>query len=150
MAAPRTITSANSKFTLIVPDAALGPFVLAGYSSDAAFIAEAREVNQNRIGVDGKISTAYVPSITNMTVTLEPNSESVGFFEAWLGAMKLAREAMIGRAQIDIPSILKSYAISHVSLSSVVEVPGNSRALDPQTFILTVGDIQVMPLIPVA
>lgn len=142
----KTITSANSKFTIRVPGLGGLPFTLQGYATDAAFATEPTEVNINQVGVDGLVSTGYVPSLTNFTVTLQANSESNAFFENWLAAMKLQREAMIGQAVIDIPSIGKSYAITHLSLTNVQQVPSAQRVLGPVTYSLVAGDVQVLPL----
>lgn len=146
----RTITSANAKFSIAVPGAGLGPFTLSGYAADAAFAVESTEQSVSLMGVDGVASTGYVPALTTMTVTLQPDSDSIAFFEAWANAQTLAREAFIGRAAIDIPSVQRSYQIGHLALQQVQKVPGAQRLLQPMTYQLVAAEIVVTPLIQVA
>lgn len=146
----KTITSANSKFSITVPDAGLGPFTLSGYAADAAFAVESTEQTMSLIGVDGKPSTGFVPALTPMTITLQPDSDSIAFFEAWANAQGLAREAFIGRAAVDIPSIQRSYQIGHLALQTVQKIPAAQRVLQPMTYELVAAEIIVTPLITAA
>jgi hypothetical protein len=147
--ATKTITSANAKFTITVLGAALGPFTLAGYAAESMFLSEVREATQTVVGADGSVATGYVPALTPLQVTLLANSESNGFFEQWLGLMKTLKEAFVGQAVIDIPSIQKSYVVSHLALQSVTEIPPAGKTLQQMQYNLMAGDIQVLPL-PVA
>lgn len=146
----KTITSANSKFSIAVPSAGLGPFTLSGYAADAAFAVDSTEQSVSLMGVDGIASTGYVPALTTITITLQPDSDSIEFFEAWASVQRLAREAFIGRAAVDIPSVRRSYQIGHLALQQVQKVPAAQRVLQPMTYQLVAAEIVVTPLIQFA
>lgn len=146
MATPKTITSANSKFTVTVPLFGLGPFTLEGYSADAAFAADTVDVAETRVGVDGKMSAAYVPFIVPITVTLEPNSESMTFFENWLGAQQAIREVGYAGAVIDIPSIGRSYICTKGALKRITPVPTAQKSLQPVVYAIDWESVQPVPL----
>ena len=146
----KTITSANSRFSIIVPGAGLGPFTLSGYAADAAFAVEATEQTMSVMGVDGKASTGFVPALTPITITLQPDSDSIAFFEAWASAQELVREAFIGRAAVDISSIQRSFQIGHLALQTTQKIPAAQRVLQPMTYELIAAEIIVTPLITAA
>ncbi len=146
----RTLTAANSKFSLSIPGIAIPLFTLSGYAADAAFVVESTEQTQSIIGVDGEASTGFVPALTTMTVTLAPTSNAIAAFEAWYNAQELAKEAFIARAAIDLPSMQRSYQIGHLALQQVQKVPGAQRILQPMTYQLVAAQIVVTPLVQVA
>ncbi len=142
----KTITSANSKFTIGVPTLGLLPFTLAGYSADAAFTVEAVDVAETFMGVDGKMTAGYVPFITPMTVTLMADSESAAFFDAWLGGQKVVKELAYAFAVIDIASIGKSFICTQGALKRVVQVPSAAKVLQPISYAIDWADVQPVPL----
>lgn len=146
----RTLTAANAKFSITVPGAGLAPFTLDGYAADAAFAVDSTEQSISVIGVDGQASTGFVPALTPMTITLQPTSKSIAFFEAWSNAQNLLKEAFIGRAAVDIPSMERSYQIGHLALQQVQKVPNAQRILQPMTYQLVAAEIVVTPLVQVA
>lgn len=146
----RTLTSANSKFSITVPGAGLAPFTLDGYAADAAFDVDSTEQSITLMGVDGQASTGFVPALTPLTITLQPTSNSIAFMEAWANAQNLVKEAFIGRAAVDIPSMERSYQIGHLALQQVQKVPKAMRILQPMTYQLVAAEIVVTPLVQVA
>lgn len=146
----RTLTAANSKFSIAVPGAGLAPFTLTGYAADNAFDVDSTEQTISVIGVDGVASTGYIPALTPMTITLQPTSDSIAFFEAWSNAQNLAKEAFIGRAAVDIPSMQRSYQVGHLALQQVQRIPKAQRILQPMTYQLVAAEIVVTPLVQAA
>lgn len=59
--ADRSITSADSVFSISSADFALAATILEGYAADAAFAMENADTAETMLGVDGKLSAGWVP-----------------------------------------------------------------------------------------
>lgn len=147
MALPKTITSANSKVTLLVAGLALGPYTLEGYAADTAFAVQPTDVAETQMGVDGKMSAGYVPFITPIEFTLQADSPSVEFFDAWLGGEKAVKEISYANGSIDIPSIGKRYVLTKGALKRVSQVPAAGKVLLPVVYAIDFQDVQPTPLV---
>lgn len=143
----KTITSANSKYALTVIGLALGPYVLEGYGVDAAFATDPIDVAETQMGVDGKMSAGFVPAIKPQSITLNPDSPSIEFFDAWLGGMELAREVFPATARIDVPSVGKSFICTKGILKRVTKVPPAGKVLGPQVYQIDWENMQPVPLV---
>jgi hypothetical protein len=147
--AEKSITSANSKFTLTVIGFGLGPHVVQGYSADAAFLFDAVDVAETVMGVDGKMSGGYIPHISPQTITLQADSDSLSIFEAWDGAQKAAKELAYATAVIDIAAIGRSFILTRGALKRVTPVPEAAKTLRPVVYAIDWGDVQPTPLLGV-
>lgn len=143
--AQKTLTAANSVFILAIRGVYPIGQLLQGYSADAAFETEAAEPTENQIGVDGIMSSGWVPYITNQTVNLQADSDSVLVFENWLAYMKAAREVTYADATISLPSVQRKYTLTKGSLSSIVAIPGTRKVMQPRAFRISWGDISPAP-----
>lgn len=144
--AERTLTSANSVFTLAIPSLALGPFTVQGYSADDAFTLDPVDISETVMGVDGRMSAGYTPYITPMVVTLQADSESCDAFEAWLSAMKTLREIAFGFAVIEIPANGKVYTLNRGALKRVQQMPSARKILQPTTYGIDWAEVIIAPL----
>jgi hypothetical protein len=129
MAAKRTITSANSVFTLVVSDVFPVPQTLQGYAVDDAFDNESVEVSEALMGVDGLMSAGYTPYITPMTVHLMADSPSIALFDAWLGAEAAAQEVFFAQASVSMPSVGRGYVFSNGVLTNAKKLPDAKKVL---------------------
>jgi hypothetical protein len=144
---PRTLTSANSVFTLAVPGVFPSPVNLEGYAVDDQFSSDAVDVAETQMGVDGKMSAGYTPFITPITVHLQADSASVDLFDLWLSAMKATREIIYGAGTIAIPSIGKSFICTKVALKNTKQFPDGKKVLQPQAFVLHCEELVSVPLV---
>jgi len=126
-----TITSANSSFTLSVPDVFAVAQQIQGYAADDAFTNEAVDIGEAIMGVDGIMSAGFTPAITKLSVTLQADSPSVAVFDAWLGAEKAAREKFFADVSISLPSVGKVYTLSKGALTKAKQLSDAKKVLQP-------------------
>ena len=137
------ITSANSEFTLDVPDVFAGPQTIQGYMVDDAFGAEDVAPTEVRMGVDGIKSSGFTPYLTKILVHLMPDSPSIAVFEQWLGAMAAQREDAPGNASIWAPSLGKAWSCSNGSLTRYKPIPDAKKVFEGQTYEVTFETVTV-------
>jgi hypothetical protein len=143
----RTLTSANSVFTLAVPGVFPAPVNLEGYAVDDQFSSEAVDVAETQMGVDGKMSAGFTPFITPITVHLQADSKSIDLFDLWLAAMKATKEVIYGGATIAIPSIGKSFVCTKIALKNAKQFPDGKKVLQPQAYVLHCEELVGVPLV---
>lgn len=131
-----SITSANSVFTLVLPGLYPVPQVLEGFAADDAFANDGIAVSESVMGVDGRMSSGYVPSITLMNIALQADSPSISIFEFWLGAMKVSREILRAEGTILMPGTGRSYVLTNGVLQTVKQLPDSKKLLTPQTYAI--------------
>ncbi len=144
--ATKTITAANSVFMLSITGLYVTPQRLQGYSADAAFDTDAVEPAETMMGVDGKMSAGFVPTMTKQTITLQADSPSCAVFETWLAAMKSAREVLFANGTVSLPSVGRKYTMTKGVLSSYPAISGVRKVLQPRAFAITWEDISPAPL----
>ena len=129
-----TITSANSTFALAVTGIFPAPQFLQGYAADDAFTADAIDMAETVIGVDGQMSAGFVFNVTPMTITLMPTSPSLILFEAWTNTQKAQQEVYRCDGVIRLPSIGRSYILKNGVLKQASQFPAVKKTLQPMTF----------------
>lgn len=141
----RTITSANSVFTITLPTLFPAPQNLAGYATDDAF--DTNEIDDAEVvmGVDGKMSAGFTPFITPMVVHLQADSPSISLFEAWLAAQKASQEMIYAGAIISLPSVLRKYVCINGVLRTVSQIPSARKVLQARAFTLNWEQINPAP-----
>ena len=132
--AKRTITSANSVFTLVVPDVFPVPQTLQGYAVDDAFDSDDVEASEAIMGVDGLMSAGFTPFITTQKIHLMADSPSILLFDAWLGAEEAAQEVFFAQATISLPSVGKVYTFNNGVLTQARKLPDAKKILQAQSY----------------
>lgn len=143
---PRTLTTANSVFTLLVPGVFPAPRNIEGYAADDQFSVDSVDVAETLMGVDGKMSAGWVPAIIPMTVMLQADSPSVDLFELWDGVQSVAREIIRAEATIILPGQQKSYVLTNGVLKQVKRFPDGKRTAQPIPYMLHWGSVVATPL----
>lgn len=133
----RTITSANSIFTLVVGGVFLAPIRVQGFASDDAFDIEDANPVEVRKGVDGKKSSGYTPYMVKQSIHLQADSPSIDLFDAWIAAMDATQEDITCNGSILIPSVGKVYALVNGSITRISKMAPNKKVLEPQTYEIT-------------
>ena len=134
--AKRTITSANSVFTLVVPDVFPVPQNLQGYAVDDAFDTESVELSEALMGVDGRMSAGYTPYITPMTIHLMADSPSIDLFDAWRGAVTAAQEVFFAQATITLTSVGRSYVLNKGVLTNYKPLSDAKKVLQAVSYTI--------------
>lgn len=142
----RSITSANSVFTITCPAIFPIPFNVEGYAADAAFETEAVDSAEAVMGVDGKMAVGWTPFITPLNVTLQANSDSAQFFDDILGAQIAARESFQLDASIQLPSLKKVYTLTNGAMTRITQFPGAKKVLQPVSYQLKFESVLAAPL----
>ena len=70
------ITSANAKLILICEELYPNGVELQMFSTNQAWSADALQISETRMGVDGHMAAGYVPNIKTVTIQLEASSPS--------------------------------------------------------------------------
>jgi len=126
-----TLTVANSSFALIIPGLFASSQAISGYAVDDAFTAEAVDLTEAQMGVDGQLSAGFVFNPYPMTITLMPTSDSLALFETWRSAMIAARDVYYAQASINIPGINRKYALTQGVLKNMPPMPAAGKLLKP-------------------
>jgi hypothetical protein len=132
-----TITSANSVLTLVIPKLFPVPQTIQGFAADDAFMADAVDMAEVVMGVDGKLSAGFVFNPVKMTITIMPTSPSMAFFETWINTQKAQREVYPADGVIMMRSIGRTYALKNGYLTSAKQMPDNKKLLSPMPFSIT-------------
>lgn len=133
----KTITSANSIFTLTIPGLFQAPVQLMGYSTDRAFTSDAVQMAEAQMGVDGRLSAGYTPSPIVQTITLQADSPSRDIFSTLITAMDTAREVYWLNGTISLPATGESYTMIRGVLVNAKSIPDANRVLAPVDYMIT-------------
>ncbi len=134
--ADKTITSANSVFTLLAAGLFPSPVQLSGYATDKAFMMDAADQAEVIMGVDGKLSAGYTPTTRKMTITLQADSLSRDVFSTISQAQKTAREVFFLTGTITLPGTGETYACTRGVLQNLKDFPDNAKTLQPMDYVI--------------
>jgi hypothetical protein len=132
-----TITSANSSFAIAILGVYTSPQSIQGYATDDAFLVEAIEKVETRIGIDGKLSAGYVFNPYKQSITLQGDSASFDIFNNWQLAQDAAREVIAAAATIIHPAIGYRYTLTNGYLSKFKAMPDAKKTLQTLQFEIT-------------
>lgn len=141
-----TITSANSTYLLAVNGLFPTFQALQGYSADDAFSTDAAEPAEVVMGVDGKMSAGWVPTVTMQNISIQADSPSGGFFDQWDAAQKAAREIYFAQGLITLPSVGVTYALTNGVLTSIPRMISARKVLQARQFRITWESVTVAPV----
>lgn len=134
----RFITSANSEFTLTIPDVFGGPVVMQGYAVDDAFDTASVKSAEAKMGVDGRKSSGYTPYLTVMKIHLMPDSPAIDIMDQWRQAMAAARDDLPASfASIWAPSLGKAWSFTNGSLTESSVIPSAKKVFEAQEYEIT-------------
>jgi hypothetical protein len=141
-----TITSANSVFTIVIPGLYPAPVQLSGYSADKAFTADAVDLAEVNMGVDGRMTAGFIPNPVKMTITLQADSPSKDIFTVLIQAMKTAREIFWVNGAISLPSTGEAFTLTRGILTNAKQIPDAQKMLQPVDYVITWESINATPL----
>jgi hypothetical protein len=128
------ITSANSVLLIGVAGLFTVPQQLQGFSSDDAYSMDAVTNKEVQLGVDGIMSAGWIPQIKTMSVTLQGDSDSNTFFEAWYAAEEAAQDAFRAFGTIVQPAVNKMYTLTNGVLTNFAPISDAKKVLQPRKF----------------
>lgn len=139
--AEKTITSANSVFTITVPGLFDSPIQLQGYAADKAWSTEGVDLAETVMGVDGIMSAGYVPNVTKQTITLQADSTSNDVFDTLVEATKAQREIFFLNGSIVLPGTDEAFTMTRGTLTNYKPVSDGQKTLQPRDFVITWNDV---------
>jgi len=128
------ISSANSVLMLGVTGLFTAPQQLQGFAQDDMYSMEAVETKEVMMGADGNLSAGYIPQIKTMNVTLQADSSSNTFFEAWYAAEEQAQAVFAAFGTVVQPSVSKAYTLTKGVLSNYTPLAEAKKVLQPRKF----------------
>lgn len=132
----KTITSANSVFSITVPGVFNTPVLLEGYAADDAFSADAVQKAEVVMGVDGLLSAGFIFSPIKIKVKLAADSPSILFFDTWNSIQQSVRELFFANALIVMPGTEEAYSLFKGVLSNFKPMPDAKKVLQAREFEL--------------
>lgn len=133
----KTLTNANSAFSLAVRGLFPVPQALQGYATDDSFAVDDVQPGEVMMGVDGKLSAGYVPYATMITWTFQADSDSVDMFDEVLEAQKANKEMFIFDGTGIIQGTGAKYAMTKGYLTSATPMSTGKKVLQPRKFTIT-------------
>ncbi|MGF6604575.1 hypothetical protein P3T23_009331 [Paraburkholderia sp. GAS448] len=131
-----TITSANSAFSIAVTNLYPVPQNVQGYAADDAFSAEALDIAEIVMGVDGHMSGGFIFNPAMLKVAIMPDSPSLPIFENWMTFQRTAREVFYANGSIAIPSISRKYTLQNGILKSGNPIVNAKKFLEYVSFVI--------------
>ena len=132
--AEKTLTSANSIFTILAAGIFPIPQTLSGYAVDKAFAADALTLAETKMGVDGKLSAGYTPSPVKMSITLQADSDSNTIFMVLTQAIKTTREIFPITAHITLPGTGEVFTCNRGFLTVSKQMPDANKILGEKEY----------------
>jgi hypothetical protein len=136
------ITSANSKLTISSSAISLAATVLEGFSADASFAFSDVEVTVGQVGIDGRYSAGWVPSLKTLTVTFSPDSPSIAVMDMIITMQDTMRDPVFVNMTLTIPSVGKSFTMGPGTMVTGRIAPDGARVLAPMMYTFSFSDMK--------
>jgi hypothetical protein len=140
-----TLTTANSALSLAVANLFPAPVPIQGYAADDAFMVGDVESAETYMGVDGILSAGFTPYPVDLDITLQADSASNAFFDAWIAAEFQAREKYIASGTTLIKGTGALYQFTRGFLKSPSLMPEAKKVLQPRKFKIVFNSVSLAP-----
>ncbi len=128
------ITSANASAILTVESLYPSGIVLEQFSIDQGIIMEDVQYSVSRMGIDGKMTSGFIPSIKSVNIVLEASSPSLVALTQLAEMMVQNKTTYACNLMVEIPALSKSFNFSNGVLESGKIFPENKKVLEPVNF----------------
>lgn len=132
----RNITAADASIIMTVDELYPQGVTLEQFSTDAAVAASDDTVAETRMGVDLQMVAGYVDSIKTVTITLEPSSPSIEYFDNLIKASRMNKTCYWITLNITLPALNKCITFSNGVLKTGKLLPDVRNVLDPVTYTI--------------
>ncbi len=134
MASDKDITSANASAVLIVDDLFPAGIELKQFAADTAISADAVQIAETRMGVDGHMAAGMTPNIYPVTINLEANSPTRASLCAVFEAQTQNREIYECTLTVKLKSTDETYQFTGGVLKSANPMPSLAKILGPSAW----------------
>lgn len=125
------ITSSNVLLYIKADGIYDNPVRLERFGSDSSFEVDECLLAETRFGIDGGLSAGHVNSPYNVTITLEPGSDSASVMEDIAQAMAKNRKPYNVSIVAEFPSLHKQFVYYQGVMTSGTMMPNPKRLLEP-------------------
>ncbi|MDE2471774.1 MAG: hypothetical protein KGL35_24390 [Bradyrhizobium sp.] len=132
----RFLTATDAIIMLSVPPLFTTPQQLQGFSTNNVYDVGVRQGIETMMGVDGILSGGVVKNPVEQTFTLQADSLSNDFFEAWDNAQQQGNTVYTASGTTTLPGLGKSYVMTKGFLVSLPPLPNAAKILDPRKFMI--------------
>lgn len=136
----KDITSATSKITLFSAITPTG-VNFEQYSADSAWTRDENTVIESRMGVDGKISFGYTPSVKSASFVFQPNSPSLDGLSRIIQTQNASMKPIVCQIVISVPSIGKTFTLANACITTGDLLPEGAKVLEPVTITVNYESI---------
>ena len=137
----RTLTSANAVILITVPGLFPVPQQLQGFATDDVYDVDSITPTETAMGVDGVLSAGWTPMPVKQGFTLQADSTSNDFFEAWYEAQQAARDVYFCTGETYLSSVERFYYGTRGVLTDYAPMAGGKKILQPRKFSITWGRV---------
>ena len=117
------------------------PQQMQGFSADDVFDAEPVDTAELHMSVDGKLSAGKIFVPFPWSITLQANSDSNAFFDAWNAAERAQQEKLPCQGVVLLTSIGTTWAMVNGFLTTFPTMPNAKKTLQPRKYGITWEDI---------
>lgn len=142
----RTLTAANAIISISITGLFPIPQQIKGFSADNVYDTQPQDVNETMMGVDGVLSAGFIFSPVDQVFRLQANSLSNDFFEAWKAGMVQAQDTYFADGTTTLPSLGKTYVMSHGVLVNLPALPTLNKVAQPRAYTIRWQSVQPIPL----
>ncbi len=142
----KTLTTANSAFTLAARGVFPVPFKLEGYATDDSFAVDDVTPGEVQMGVDGNLSAGYVPYATQITFMFQADSPVLDYLDTIIAAQKSQREMVIFDGTGFIQGTQEKYAMTKGFMTSFTPASTGKKILQPRKFTFTFQNFDKSPI----
>lgn len=127
----RNITAANATVIMVVEGLFPQGVKLEQFSTDAMVNQADETFAETRMGVDCQMVAGYVDQIKTVTVTLEPSSPSITYFDTLARASRSGQKCYWVTLLVNLPALGKTITYSNGVLKTGKILPDVQRVLAP-------------------
>ena len=135
------ITSATAKVKLFCTLTPAG-LSFERYAADSAWSKETNTVIESRMGVDGKISFGYTPSVKTVNFEFQPDSPTLERLAYIIQTQNTTMKPIVCQVLIDLGSIERSFYLVNACITTGDILPAGGRVLEPVTISLSYESIE--------
>jgi hypothetical protein len=140
-----TLTTANSSIMMTTQALYTSPVRIQGYAADDAFDQDAVENGEYYMGIDGTLSAGFVFNELPLTITLQADSPSLGYFENTWQYEYSNRTKLTQQITIALPAVGKQYEYKNGFMRSY-KAPSGKKILQPAVVVFVFEQLQVSPI----
>lgn len=140
------ITSANAVFIISVPLLLPVPQQIQGFAADDIFDFDDVDTGEVSMGADGILSAGLVFVPKPQNITLQADSASNSFFDAWYAGEQAGVFKAPAQGTVTFPALGTSWGLVTGFLSRYKPLPDAKKMLQPRKFRITWQSTSPVPV----